>query len=148
MAKQQQRPSHILAAGGIALRGTGRTPTIAVVHRTRYKNREGDPGDWVLPKGKLEPGEKLVDAAEREVLEETGCRASVTGPAWFSEYDVEGIPKVTVFFPMLCRQKVAMPDGSEIRSVHWLTPAEAQRRLTYDSERAVVAQAFPQSVER
>ncbi len=36
-----------------------------VVHRPRYD-------DWSIPKGKLEPGESLEDAAHREIQEETG----------------------------------------------------------------------------
>lgn len=34
-------------------------------------------GDWVLPKGKIEPEESLSDAALREVFEESGVRASI-----------------------------------------------------------------------
>jgi 8-oxo-dGTP diphosphatase len=59
----------ILAAGGIVLRGKSR-PRIAVVRLRREKA-------WVLPKGKLMPREHPRDAAQREVLEETGYRVSV-----------------------------------------------------------------------
>ena len=59
----------VLAAGGIVLRQEA-TPLIAVV-RLRKRN------EWVLPKGKLDDGETPRDAAEREVLEETGHDVSV-----------------------------------------------------------------------
>jgi 8-oxo-dGTP diphosphatase len=59
----------VLAAGGIVLRQQ-ETPLIAVV-RLRKRN------EWVLPKGKLDDGETPRDAAEREVLEETGHQVSV-----------------------------------------------------------------------
>jgi 8-oxo-dGTP diphosphatase len=59
----------VLAAGGIVLRQE-ETPLIAVV-RLRKRN------EWVLPKGKLDDGETPRDAAEREVLEETGHDVSV-----------------------------------------------------------------------
>ena len=59
----------VLAAGGIVLRQE-QTPLIAVV-RLRKRN------EWVLPKGKLDDGETPRDAAEREVLEETGHDVSV-----------------------------------------------------------------------
>ena len=34
-------------------------------------------GDWVLPKGRVEKGEGLGDAALREVLEESGVKAEI-----------------------------------------------------------------------
>ena len=142
MGKKLQ-PSHILAAGGIVERHDGDT-VVAVIHRTRYQDRRGTPGDWVLPKGKVRRGETLAEAAQREVQEETGCRATIVGPALFSEYEAEGVPKVTVFFLMAFAEEVAAPDGSEVQAVHWLSPAEALAQLTYASERTVLAQAFPE----
>ena len=35
-------------------------------------------GDWVLPKGRVEEGEKLHTAALREVYEESGVKAEIT----------------------------------------------------------------------
>lgn len=34
-------------------------------------------GDWVLPKGRVEKGEEIRDAALREVLEESGVKAEI-----------------------------------------------------------------------
>lgn len=34
-------------------------------------------GDWVLPKGRVEKGENIRDAALREVLEESGVKAEI-----------------------------------------------------------------------
>ncbi|KAA0203385.1 hypothetical protein HAZT_HAZT006285 [Hyalella azteca] len=35
-------------------------------------------GQWYLPAGRLEPGENIIEAAKREVLEETGLEVAIT----------------------------------------------------------------------
>lgn len=40
--------------------------------------RRADNGQWCLPAGGLEPGERLAEACEREVGEETGLEVRVT----------------------------------------------------------------------
>jgi len=95
----------IRAAGGIVWKETPEGRKVAVVHRARY-------GDWCLPKGKLKENESWEEAALREVKEETGCDARITGVAGSVSYDVKGTPKTVRFFTMemlpsacLCRQK-------------------------------------------
>jgi 8-oxo-dGTP diphosphatase len=140
-------PKPILAAGGLLERTDedGRL-RIAIVHRTRYQDRSGKPGDWVLPKGKQEPGESLEATAVREVEEEVGVRGRIVGPSFPCEYEAKGVPKVVVFFRVV-PEKTSPPapteiDKTEVQAVVWLEPREALERLTYPKEREVLRQAY------
>src|SRR4051794_40544792 len=63
----------IRAAGGLVWRDSPHGKLLAIVHRRRY----GD--EWSLPKGKLKKHETWLEAARREVQEETACRVQVDG---------------------------------------------------------------------
>lgn len=141
--KPADRP--IRAAGGLLERRDGGSLRIAVIRRKRYRHSDGTPGDWSLPKGKREKGETLEETALREVREETGLGARLTGGEPFEiGYVVAGRPKSVTYFRMTCdaAAHAGEPDGSEVDVLEWLTPAVALARLTYDSERGVVAAAY------
>ena len=56
------------SAGGVVIDVHEGRARIAIIAR---RNRSGKV-EWCLPKGHVEPGETLVQTAEREVAEETG----------------------------------------------------------------------------
>lgn len=59
------------AVGVVCLRGD----EVLLIRRGRPPRQ----GEWSLPGGRIEPGERAVDAALRELREETGVEAEIVG---------------------------------------------------------------------
>lgn len=125
----------VQAAGGIVVR-VGRKPLIAIVQMRKL-------GHWVLPKGKLNPGENALAAARREVLEETGHQVSVHEYLGALSYEVRRGPKIVQFWGMQTTGGPARKLMRDIKAVRWLPLAEAIETLTYPREQAFLAQVGP-----
>jgi 8-oxo-dGTP pyrophosphatase MutT (NUDIX family) len=134
-----------LSAGVVLVRRMRGREWVAV---TRPAGRA--PGFWVLPKGVIEPGENVADAALREGLEETGVRGRLVGKVADSRYvytwDGERVFKIVSFF--LARavggRIGALPPGMEVEvaEARWLPLADAPRLLAHRGERDVVERAL------
>jgi 8-oxo-dGTP diphosphatase len=134
--------AEVLAAGGIVhrrrRRGLWNRDEVAVVHRPRYD-------DWSFPKGKRDAGDD-DDAATalREVEEETGLRC-VLGPyAGETRYrDNRGRDKVVRYWLMTLeggQESSRFVPNREVDELQWCSPAQASRLLSYDHDRALLAQ--------
>jgi 16S rRNA (cytidine1402-2'-O)-methyltransferase len=127
-------PPAVLAAGGVLRRTVRGQAQIAVVHRPKYD-------DWSLPKGKLDPGETLVEAACREVAEETGCEVKPGELAGSTVYMKDNTPKIAVYWHMTLQREGRFTPNEEIDQLVWLAPVDALRRLTHAGERRVLGGA-------
>lgn len=129
MAKKR-KPAPIVAAGGVVLRG-GAQPRIAVVQMRRTKS-------WVLPKGKLRKGETALEAARREVREETGYAAEAHEYLGAISYKSGGLPKVAKFWRMEATGP-AQELMHDIVAVRWLPVKQAIKKLTHEREQKFLA---------
>jgi 8-oxo-dGTP diphosphatase len=114
------------------------------------RNTEPLKGEWSVPGGVLELGEKLRDGAAREALEETGLRIEVGEvlDVFDSIFpDAEGRTQYHyVLVDFLCRplSGVAAP-GSDVSEVQWITAADLDSLHLRDSIAQVVRKAFAAS---
>jgi 8-oxo-dGTP diphosphatase len=122
----------VSAAGGLVLRrGPDDCVRVVLVHRPRYD-------DWSFPKGKQRRAETLLNAALREVREETGLFCVAEGVVGVTEYfDRRERPKLVRYWAM-SRVAGAFVANDEVDSMVWLRPAEAMLRLTHDHDRALL----------
>lgn len=135
MADSMKIRAPILAAGGIVVRH-GAKPRIAIVRLRSDKS-------WVLPKGKLNPGESALAAAKREVLEETGHEVSVREFLGSMSYSVAGKIKIVQFWQMQALGPPARELMNDVKAVKWLPLREAIDTLTRAHERAFLANVGP-----
>ena len=117
----------IRAAGGVLWRhAPGGGVEVAVIHRPRYD-------DWSLPKGKLAAGESELEAAVREILEETGFHVRVGRPLGVTRYTKETVsgarPKVVRWWAMQAEGGGFSPTR-EVDDLAWMAPEPAAGRLT------------------
>ena len=131
------QPEVIRAAGALLWHECAEQPLVAVVHRTRYD------GDWTLPKGKLNDGEQWLEAALREVKEETGYDARICGFAGAVSYEVNGRPKVVRYWHMAAHGEPSPNLDKEVAEVVWLPVKDAVKRLRYPTEKSLVQHATP-----
>jgi 8-oxo-dGTP diphosphatase len=128
----------VLAAGGIVLRRE-LPPRVAVV---RLRKRD----EWVLPKGKLDPGETPRAAARREVLEETGHHVTVREFLGTLVYESGGRAKVVHYWSMEANGEPIRALMSDIRAVDWLPLNAAVQRLSRDHERVFLETVGPLAI--
>jgi 8-oxo-dGTP pyrophosphatase MutT (NUDIX family) len=138
-ARDPDRHLKDFSAGGVVVRDDD---VIVIVPR-----RRGSQGGEVLglPKGHPDGDESDVQAATREVREETGVEAEPVGKLGEVRYSYERrgrlVDKRVVFYLFEYRSGDLSHDH-EIEHVRWMSLQEAVQNLTYSGEREMVARAL------
>jgi 8-oxo-dGTP pyrophosphatase MutT (NUDIX family) len=137
MADRRASPRLEFSAGGLVFDDEGRVLLI------RARDLRNQPV-WTLPKGALKPHETSIDAALREVQEETGYRCELvrelTPVTYWFQRDGRRIRKTVRWYLMRPLAKVGEHDH-EVDEILWAERTDAQARLRYDSDRRLLAAA-------
>jgi 8-oxo-dGTP diphosphatase len=142
MSTENQRRNDF-SAGGVVVRDDD---VIVIVPKGR-----GAQGEEVLglPKGHLDGEETELQAAIREVREETGVVADPVEKLGEIEYSYErrglAIDKRVAFY-LLEYRSGQLDHDHEVEHVQWMPLEEAARNLTYEGEREMVQRALSRRV--
>lgn len=140
VTKQKEAVPHItyrISAGGVVMNPRGEI--LLVLQRN---------GVWSLPKGQLIEGEKHVDAARREIREETGIDdlTHVETLGSYTKYSIDDagredkshLKRITVIF-FTTTQTDLRPADPRIREARWVKPQEALALLSVPKDQEFLA---------
>ena len=134
------------SAGGVVLRRMRGRWWVAVVRPRREPHR---PQVWALPKGLIDAGERCLETAIREALEETGIHArgdhKLGDVRYVYTWNGERVFKVVSFFLLhaVGGRIGVLPPGMEIEvaEARWIPLDDAPALLSYGGEREMAVRA-------
>ena len=120
----------VVAAGAILWRLEKGELKLAIIHRSRYD-------DWSWPKGKIDKGETVAEAAVREIREETGLRVALGTYLAEINYKLPNGDKKQVHYWAAKVSDKALAESKfkpseEVAKVDWKTPQQAAKLLSYE----------------
>jgi mutator protein MutT len=141
---KQYPPAPVVGVGGVVVRGD----------RALIVKRAHDPrrGEWSIPGGGVELGERLTEAVRRELREETGLEVEVGEVVELFDrihHDDDGRVRYHfVIVDFLCHA----PDGeasagTDADAVAWVTAAELDTYGVNEHAAAVIRKALAQGPE-
>ena len=132
------------AAGGIVFL----KQKILIVKNKRRGSLEDGASWWGYPKGHMEEGENPVDAAVREVFEETGfkVKAKNNKPIAESRYEIksegESVQKTVWFYEMEVVEPFKNEPDDEIEEIALVDFDSALDLLTHEEDKKILKYVF------
>jgi 8-oxo-dGTP pyrophosphatase MutT (NUDIX family) len=124
----------VRSAGGVVYRKTADDYQVILVG-------SGEPTQWRLPKGIIDPEESVAQAALREVREESGAIVEIDTEIdvadWTYEYDGVLYRKETTYFLMKYIGGDIDQHDHEYEHVIWVSLQNFIHKLHFESERSI-----------
>lgn len=103
-------------------------------------------GQWVMPGGKIDHGEPLLEALHREVREEVGLEVHIDG--LLDVYEHVGIGPHNDHYVILYYRAHPVsfelqPNGAEVTEARWVPARELTRYNMTPGSRHILARLFP-----
>jgi len=131
----------IVSAGGVVYRTMGDNVFFVLVGRRRGNY-------WCLPKGRVEESETEVQAAKREVFEETGIAEADVGEKIgticyeFYRRSTETSYKKLVHFYLMTAKSSNLNVGLEFDRAMWFAARDALNMVSHRKEKEIVTKAM------
>ncbi len=130
----ERRP--VVGVGGVVVRA-GPEPRVVLIRRKHPPSA----GQWTLPGGRVEAGERLTDAVMREIREETGLNVRV-----HELVEVVEIVRDEAHYVVLDYRCTAtggaLVAGDDAAEAAWVAPSELEKYAVTAEVAAVVAKAL------
>ncbi len=133
------------AAGGIAIRNN----MVLIVKNKPDPGRPNDDGYWGFPKGHIEEGEKPLEAALREVSEETGFTVvaesnskPISETTYTYVWENQEIDKTVWYYQMDIVEAFAKEPDDEVLEVSLKDYDSAYDMLSFDNDKKLLKYVF------
>ncbi len=135
-----------ISAGGVVVRGKEDPQDEQIVVIVPTRRAPDGSRVLALPKGHVDPGETALQAAEREVREETGIVAEPVHELGEARYwyrrDGRTISKAVSFYLFRYVEGDTEDHDDEVEEARWIGLREAQTALSHAGEREMVVRAL------
>lgn len=140
ISETSRKVRQAISAGGVVLNGDAGDYDVILISPVHRRI-------WCLPKGTVEAGETITQAALREVYEETGVSATIISTLKVISYSFISakhilINKTVHFFLMRTTDESLCWPHEEILQARWFPLFEAPQVLAYEGERLVIEAAI------